>query len=424
MIGLHSIGLNRKRRSKPRDAGPEAIRYRSSRIGQSNESLESTAERQQSQVALPRRTPGHSSLSAHISFNSEDLQQHIEARLSHVETGSSSEQSLDDYIRERGASGECCPHQMCTRHWSGVAMWQLDSTNIEIARAAVETLDLIDEPGARWLSGPPNQWLGELRYLCGDRWILDANQLALTRRLGIIDKLPRITEDEINDLNKGDVVVKLLAVSQISWLCVQLITRLSQNMPITQLELVTLSFAVCSIVTYGLFYNRPKDVQTIRETLAVRNPNPVEMARIASMGPEYWLIPRQNASMPNNTIHMTSGPHFFFGSMFALAVFGGLHLLAWNQEFPTQAERRLWQASALVTIAVMPLALLMLWPPFLPTVLARINQTKYEALLAYVCLAPFFAARTFVLVEAVRSLAFQPPETFRTTWAANVPHVG
>jgi hypothetical protein len=301
MIGLHSIGLNRKRRSKPRDAGPEAIRYRFSRIGQSNESLESTAERQQSQVALPRRTPGHSSLSAHISFNSEDLQQHFEARLSHVETGSSSEQSLDDYIRERGASGECCPHQMCTRHWSGVAMWQLDSTNIEIARAAVGTLDLIDEPGARWLSDPPNQWLGELRYLCGDRWILDANQLALTRRLGIIDKLPRITEDEINDLNKGDVVVKFLAVSQISWLCVQLVTRLSQNIPITQLELVTLSFAVCSIITYGLFYNRPKDVQTIRETLAVRNPNPVEMARIASMGPEYWLIPRQNASMPNNT---------------------------------------------------------------------------------------------------------------------------
>jgi hypothetical protein len=43
---------------------------------------------------------------------------------------------------------------------------------------------------------------------------------------------------------------------------------------------------------------------------------------------------------------------------------------------------------------------------------------------AVVLFAVFVAARVFILVEAVRSLAYQPPETFRTTWAANIPHVG
>jgi hypothetical protein len=41
-----------------------------------------------------------------------------------------------------------------------------------------------------------------------------------------------------------------------------------------------------------------------------------------------------------------------------------------------------------------------------------------------VLIAMFVAARLFILVEVVRSLAFQPPETFRTTWVASVPHVG
>jgi hypothetical protein len=109
--------------------------------------------------------------------------------------------------------------------------------------------------------------------------------------------------------------------------------------------------------------------------------------------------------------------------MLALTVFGGLHLLAWNQEFPTLVERRLWQASALVTIGVMPFAVLTLLLSLFLTVLARIRRTKYEVLFCYIFMAPFVAARTFVLVEVIRSLAFQPPETFRTTWAANVPHV-
>lgn len=34
-----------------------------------------------------------------------------------------------------------------------------------------------------------------------------------------------------------------------------------------------------------------------------------------------------------------------------------------------------------------------------------------------------FSSRLFILVEALRLLAYQPPEAFRNTWAANVPHV-
>jgi hypothetical protein len=263
-----------------------------------------------------------------------------------------------------------------------------------------------------------------LRALCGDRWSLNAKQLALARRLDIIDNLPHMTEDEIDDLNKGDVLFKFLAVSQILWLCIQLVTRVSRNLPTTQLEIVTLAFAVISIITYVLLYNRPKDVQTTREMHAARYPTPAELTRIAAARPATIGWRRRDFSIPND-VDPSDDRHFIVSTMAALIVFGGLHLLAWNYEFPTPIERRLWQASAIVTIATMP----NLW--LLTSAMTK-SKTLDDSIIAAFFLVSFIAiilfifvaSRLFILVEIIRSLAFQPPETFRTTWAANVPHVG
>lgn len=60
-------------------------------------------------------------------------------------------------------------------------------------------------------------WLGNLRALQRDRWILDANQLLLARQFGIIKRLPDLLEDEVSDRNKGDIVVKVIALGQVTW---------------------------------------------------------------------------------------------------------------------------------------------------------------------------------------------------------------
>lgn len=266
-------------------------------------------------------------------------------------------------------------------------------------------------------------WLSNLRSLCGDRWSLDGRQLAHARQVGIIDKLPRMTEDEVDDLNKGDVFLKVLAVVQIMWLCIQLITRLSRKLPTTQLEVVTLAFAITSIFTYALLYNRPKDVHTVREVCAIRFQTPVELARLAGMGPSVYSadIGLSDVSIPNNAIPADTEDPFRHSVTAILVVFGGLHLLAWNYEFPTHVERILWRASAIVTLATMPLLFI--------TRLIN-NHLKFDPHqnvsygFSLIAVSLFVAARAFILVEIIRSLAFQPPETFRTTWAANFPHVG
>lgn len=139
-----------------------------------------------------------------LNHSDENTQTSVEAGLPNYPMSASIPQDL----RKASRRGKSCPHAIHTRLSSGTTTWKPDPANIEVARTAFVTLSEQDED--------LDSWVVNLKMLCGDRWILDANQLALTRRLGIIDKLPRITEDEINDLNRSDVVVKFLAVSQIS----------------------------------------------------------------------------------------------------------------------------------------------------------------------------------------------------------------
>lgn len=346
---------------------------------------------------------------------------------------------VSSIIRSVRRSGRGCPHDLRIHRWSGRTHWQLDAINIAIARAAITTLGMqhlqTDSLARKFLSDPVT-WLTNLRALCGDRWFLDANQLAIARELGIIDALPYVSEDEIDDLNKSNVFVKVLSVSQIIWLCIQLGTRLGHKIPTTQLEIVTLAFTVCSMITYGLLYSRPKDVQTVREISAARYPAPAEMSLIANVGPAFFGSRRCDLAIPNNAVAWTDSPYMLLSCMLALIIFGSLHFIAWNYDFPTQIEKTLWRASIIVTIAALPvmswdsLLFLLNNTTFRSKTLSRSLMYKTEraaqfrAIVSFVVVLPLFvAARLFILAEAVRSLAYQPPEAFRNTWAASVPHV-
>lgn len=339
-------------------------------------------------------------------------------------------------LRVHSSVGWGCPHDMSTSPWSGETKWKLDANNLMVARATIATLDVefFTEEGIadRFLSTHPIYWLTSLIVLCGNRWSLDANQLLLARRFGIIDKLPSITEDQIDDLNKSDAFVKILAVAQILWLCIQLCERLNGHLPTTQLEVVTLAFAICSILTYVLLLNRPKDVQTVHEIDATRYPTPPEMTQIAAIGPFTFGHRRKGIAIPNNAYPMTKSWYFALSTATAMIIFGALHIVSWSYEFPTQIERTLWRASVVTTIIALPIIVCMelltrlSFDRHLLPHLTRAPRFRWIAVSFqfYLVLPIFVAARLFIIVEVVRSLAYQPPEAFRSTWAAELPSVG
>ncbi|KAF9471587.1 hypothetical protein BDN70DRAFT_819822, partial [Pholiota conissans] len=87
------------------------------------------------------------------------------------------------------------------------------------------------------------------------------NKLQLLHNIkeGIISP-PRITEEDIQDRSKGDIISKTIIILQTTWFIVQCLARWSQHLPITELEIVTLGFAMLNGITYALWWNKPQNV--------------------------------------------------------------------------------------------------------------------------------------------------------------------
>lgn len=72
---------------------------------------------------------------------------------------------------------------------------------------------------------------------------------------------PAISEDEINDRSKGDALSKGIALLQLTWFIVQIITRAARGLAITELELSTAALAGLNSVMYIFWWSKPRDVR-------------------------------------------------------------------------------------------------------------------------------------------------------------------
>jgi len=271
----------------------------------------------------------------------------------------------------------------------------------------------------------------------GDLWILDAHQLLVARELGIIENLPKLSNDELDDKNKEDALFKVLALGQVIWFLVQMGTRLSYHLLTSQLEIVVFSFAICTALTYGLLLDKPKDASTSVIVSAARYPTPEKMIRIAIAGPGTFGLFRRSIWIPNNAIHSDSkrpmvGPMAKMnqGVVLALVIFGAVHCVAWDFIFPTQVEKVLWRVCSLATIVVIPLCvginlfISMIWTRVAKREGFSIKYKDTEGVFNFTLSFVFVVCRLFIIVEMFRSFVTLPSGTFRTTWSANLPHLG
>jgi hypothetical protein len=324
----------------------------------------------------------------------------------------------------------------------GQIPWNLDNSNTKAVQSATLNVNLNHFRTAaekhRFLVGNV-VWFDNLHALQGDLWILDAHQLLLVREMGIINHLPLLTEDDLDGKNRADALVTLLAIGQIVWLIIQLVERLLHYHRTTQLEIVTFAFSICAAIIFFLVWYKPKDVQTSILVKAVRYPTPEELIRIAVAGPYIFARKRgkrHSIWIPNNAIHWESaadgarvGPmkQFNLGCASALIIFGAVHCIAWNFTFPTLVEKRIWQISSVLSVALVPLTILLLvmyWR-FAETKDGRSLKAKRGSSVIFLLFTSLFVfSRLFIIVEAFRSLAYLPSGAFLTTWANGWPHIG
>ena len=74
-----------------------------------------------------------------------------------------------------------------------------------------------------------------------------------------IDLSPIIntSEEDIKDKSKASGLAKTLVCVQALWFCAQCISRVAENLPITLLELNTFAHALCTLLVYLLWWNKP-----------------------------------------------------------------------------------------------------------------------------------------------------------------------
>ena len=350
---------------------------------------------------------------------------------------------IDDFGKELSSPSRRC----------GIEDWSPNDINRHLVLRGMQTLSLQGQ-SLRLRSRQRN-----LMALQGSIWILDAAQLRLARELGILERLPHIHEQNLEDQNKGDALIKALALLQVIWLIITLIVRAARHLPSSQLELLVAAFAGCSLVIYLLFWSKPKDVSTTRYITAARYPTENEILEIALNGPSTFFHYRKGYWIPNNAVHrmgtkltireagdeaakndkLDTQPRniLLIGGVIGAVVFGGPHLAAWYFTFPTFVEQILWRVAALVTV-LFPLV-----GTLVETIYSQLYrrtgknrirsgeppgvfQTRYLKMVSkmiWFFALPYLIARLYIIVEVFRCLCYLPPEAFLTTWAANVPHL-
>lgn len=98
-------------------------------------------------------------------------------------------------------------------------------------------------------------------------------------------------------------------------------------------------------------------------------------------------------------------------------VYGGVHLSAWNFEFPTKTERLLWKIACFDIMATVPLLLLscVIW-----TLLCK----SFAKFLLYPCLLFYALSRFYLVVESFVSLRSVPIGVYWTpSWLQMLPHI-
>ncbi|KAI1274265.1 hypothetical protein F5Y07DRAFT_410441 [Xylaria sp. FL0933] len=181
--------------------------------------------------------------------------------------------------------------------------------------------------------------------------------------------IPNLSEDDLKDKSKTDYFTKAIAVIQITQLILSLILRKVQHLAFSQLETLTLAFAICGVLTYTCSWYKPQDVKRPIPVLGTlddefknhrreRNFDSLwdVLSNSKGTGSDQSLDRIPNDNIPRVKAHET---HYALYILTILtAAFGSIHAIAWNFEFPTATELLLWRIATIISTALPPVTLL------------------------------------------------------------------
>jgi len=291
-------------------------------------------------------------------------------------------------------------------------------------------------------------------------------------------EFPAITEEDILDKSKGDFLTKSLVMIQTTWFIVQCLVRWSSNLTVTEIEVVTLAFAILNIVTYVMWFPKPLGVQVGIKIPKKKDvpllPDPVpgvregwlqrQIERGNKGGGVTWVpwmilvslllpikflsglflplgematddqVPAGSAYVPTfyADLDITDEIGVVSPSLGMSVVFGALHFIPWTSEFPSDTEELLWRiCSVVITVEPLPAAVGLGLDRLTKGHPANgVLRRGMEAIamsigsLAFIGLPLYVLARLTVLILAFSTLRnLHGTALTDVTWSSFVPHI-
>jgi hypothetical protein len=283
-----------------------------------------------------------------------------------------------------------------------------------------------------------------------------------------------ITEEYILDRAESSSLSKALLVVQVGWFCTNCVSRLVQHLPLSLLEVSTAAHALCTLLTYFVWWSKPINVAAptiLREkearevhallrcsheeydealglaqrTAAGDSSTPVgnhvsEKIVLAANAlqhllptparPPYFARSKtQHLLVPGSLVTESGTNGFYELSTIAVSpvLYGLVHFLAWGDQFPTPLEHQLWRVSSFVVTCwgfvfiVGTVSLGALEEP-----LKRSTPRLLLVILIYLVMLPitYVLASGFLIVESFRQLFFLDPAAYQLpSWSNYWPHL-
>jgi hypothetical protein len=251
-----------------------------------------------------------------------------------------------------------------------------------------------------------------------------------------------VKADDINDKSKSNALSKGVALSQGLWFMTQCIARHSQHLPVTQLEVATLAFAVVNVFIWFLWWAKPLDVEQPITIGPIEEPQDTEpttsplilrdkffgmlngnyspyLPTESTSVPIFWSLDSKEANDAEKNIPV-------YIECLLGTVFGGIHCAAWNADFSSTIEMWMWNScSSIVTAIPGVFVVLSAWHAALAVGSALRSTLSIIFTNIFGILFPLYIiARLFLITIPFTSLRALPPGAFvDVDWSVYIPHL-
>ena len=272
----------------------------------------------------------------------------------------------------------------------------------------------------------------------------------------VIAKLP--SDRDLDDKSKSDVVGKAITCLQVAKSLVLIIGRLIYGLDVSLLEVTTAAYIALTLLAYLFWFKKPYNVATYQTVELPFCSDKLGLDRerynvsVLSAEPTEHL--KRRAAREANPSNLVSSNLYtgslseddFYGigdkrerrrddliSLAALILFcsilGGIHIAAWNYQYPSQPEAWLWRASCLL-LGSLPWYLI--YAQHVEYCVKNARRTgaaqwhqKTNTICLYILYASYPIARIFLIVEVFVSLRAAPSGIYQQPdWTTYLGHIG